>query len=160
LVLSWIISMGYAAYLMLRHSRGRILAFTALGVVAAASVMSASRGVFMWNAGAALVVTAGFLWGAHWRQQATIRVVRIIYRVAFFSGAGILILIALFPEALNSRLAIYSETLLPQSPMSELAHRTQTYPFQQLVHVFDNPRWPYGIGTGTCSLGQQYIIRI
>ena len=67
-MVAWLISLGYSGYLLLRSRKGRTLAFTTAGVVAAASLMSASRGVFMWNAGIALVVTAGFLWGAPWRQ--------------------------------------------------------------------------------------------
>jgi hypothetical protein len=160
LILSWIISLGYGAYLALRSRRGRTLAFIAVGVVAAASVMSASRGVFMWNTGTALLVAAGFLWGAPWRQREAARVIRTIQRAALFAGIAILLLVVLFPDELGPRLAIYSETLMPNSPESELVHRTQTYPIQQLVYAFDHPRWPYGYGTGTCALGAQYVIRI
>ena len=69
-------------------------------------------------------------------------------------------LLILFPEELGSRLAIYSETLIPNSPTSELVNRTQTYPLQQLGYAFDYPRWPYGYGIGTSGLGGQYVIRI
>ena len=51
LQLAWLISLGYAGYLLLRSRRGRTLAFITVGVVSVASLMSASRGVFMWNAG-------------------------------------------------------------------------------------------------------------
>ena len=49
---------------------------------------------------------------------------------------------------------------MPDSPMSELAQRSQTYPLQQFAHAFTFPRWPYGYGTGTCTLGGQYVVRI
>jgi len=49
---------------------------------------------------------------------------------------------------------------MPNSPTSELVHRTQTYPLQQLGFAFDHPRWPYGYGTGTSGLGRQYVVRI
>jgi hypothetical protein len=160
LMVAWLISLGFSGYLLLRSRRGRTLAFTTVGVVGAASLMSASRGVFMWNAGDALVISAGFLWGAPWRQGEVIRVLRTILRTALLVGFGIIVLLTIFPKELGSRMAIYSETLMPNSPASELVHRTQTYPLQQLGFAFDHPRWPYGYGIGTCSLGRQYVIRI
>lgn len=160
LIFSWIFSLGYGAYLVLHNRRGRTLAFVTVGVVAAASVMCASRGVFMWNAGSAFIMAAGFLWGAPWRQREANRVIRVVQRTVLVAGVAITLLVVMFPEALGSRLAIYSETLMPNSPQSELVQRTQTYPMQQLVYAFDHPDWPYGYGTGTCSLGAQYVIRI
>jgi len=160
LMVAWLISLGFSGYLLLRSRRGRTLAFATVGVVGAASLMSASRGVFMWNAGDALVISAGFLWGAPWRQGEVIRVLRAILRTALLVGFGIIVLLTVFPEELGSRVAIYSETLMPNSPASELVHRTQTYPLQQLGYAFDHPRWPYGYGMGTVSLGRQYVIRI
>jgi hypothetical protein len=65
-----------------------------------------------------------------------------------------------FPKELGSRLAIYSETLMPDRPASELVQRTQTYPVQQLEYAFSDSRWPYGYGLGTCTLGTQYVMRI
>lgn len=160
LIVAWLISLGVSGYFLLRSRRGRILAFTTVGVVGVASLMSASRGVFMWNGGIALIVAAGFLWGAPWRQREALRVVRAIQRTALFVGTGIVLLLTIFPEELGSRLAIYSETLMPNSTASELVHRTQTYPLMQLGYAFDHPRWPFGYGTGTCSLGGQYVVRI
>lgn len=160
LIVAWLISLGFSGYLLLRSRRSRTLAFTTVGVVAAASLMSASRGVFMWNMGDSLLITAGFLWGAPWRQGEVIRVLRTIQRTGLIVGIGIILLLTIFPKELGSRLAIYSETLMPDSPTSELVHRTQTYPLQQLGYAFDHPRWPYGYGMGTCSLGRQYVMRI
>lgn len=160
LIVAWLICLGYGGYLLLRSRRGRTLAFSTAGVVAAASLMSASRGVFMWNLGIALVTAAGFLWGAPWRQREALRVLRAIQRAALMIGLGIIILLTMFPERFGSRLAIYSETLLPSSTASELVQRTQTYPLKQLGYAFDHPRWPYGYGIGTCTLGTQYVRRI
>jgi hypothetical protein len=159
LILSWIISLGYVAYLVVRGIRKRTLAFVTVAAVGAASVMSASRGVFMWNLGTSLVMVGGFLWGSPWRQGETMRVLRAIQRAALFTGVGMLLLMLLFPEQLGTRLTIYSESLLPSSPTSELIHRTQTYPIQQLEYTFEDPRWPIGHGTGTSGLGLQYLRR-
>jgi hypothetical protein len=160
LIVSWLISLGFSGYLLLRSRKHRALAFTTVGVVAAASLMSTSRGVFMWNSGIALVVTAAFLWGAAWRQEGVIRAFRALQRILLFVGIALMLLLTLFPEELGSRLAVYSETLMPNSPTSELVKRTQTYPLQQLQLAFEHPRWPYGYGIGTCTLGGQYVVRI
>ena len=160
LLVAWSISLGFGGYLLLRSRRGRILAFTTIGVVAAASLMCASRGVLLWNCGTALLTATGFLWGAKWRPRGTVVVLRAIQRSALFVGIGILLLLTIFPQEFAARVAIYSETLLPSSPASELGFRSQTYPLQELVHAFDFPAWPYGYGTGTTSLGIQYVMRI
>lgn len=160
LTVSWLMCLGFGGYLLLRTRRYRTLAFATLGFVAAASLMSASRGVFMWNAGITLVVLAGFLWGAPWRQREVVRVLRAVQRTSLLIGIAIIILLTIFPQELGSRLAIYSETLMPNSSASQLVQRTRTYPMQQLEYAFEHPRWPYGYGLGTCTLGTQYIIRI
>lgn len=160
LIVTWLISLGFCGYLLLRSRKHRALAFTTAGVVAAASLMCTSRGVFMWNSGIALVVAAGFLWGASWRQGGVIRVLRAIQRTLLFVGIALMLLLAIYPEELGSRLSIYSETLMPNSPSSELVKRTQTYPLQQFGFAFDHPRWPYGYGIGTTTLGGQYVVRI
>jgi hypothetical protein len=160
LIVAWLISLGFGGYLLLRSQRGRTLAFATIGVVAAASLMCASRGVFMWDTGIVLITAAGFLWGAPWRQREALRVVRAVQRTALAVGIVLVLLLTIFPEELGSRLAIYSETLMPNSAASELIQRAHTYPLQQLGFAFDHPRWPYGYGTGTCTLGGQYVVRI
>lgn len=160
LMVSWLISLGFGGYLLLRGRKGRTLAFTTIGVVATASLMSASRGVFMWNSGITLVMAAGFFWGASWKQRHALGVMRTIQRITLFVGIGILLLLTMFPQELNSRLAIYSETLMPNSPTTDLVHRTETYPMSEFRHAFSDLRWPYGYGTGTCTLGTQYVARI
>jgi hypothetical protein len=65
-----------------------------------------------------------------------------------------------FTEEVNSRLAIYSETLSQYSTASELSCRTRDYPLRNFLAAFDTPRWAYGYGIGTASLGIQYVTRI
>jgi len=66
----------------------------------------------------------------------------------------------LFPEALLSRVAFYTETLSPSSPYSELQHRSWDYPLKNFLGAFDYERWGYGYGIGTTSLGTQYVAKI
>jgi hypothetical protein len=160
IVASWVILLGFGGYLILRTKKGRIAAFSTIGVLAAAALMSTSRGVVMWCGGSSLVVLAAFVWGAPWKQKEVSRVVRSIQRIILLGGLSIVILTVIFPEQVNSRVAIYSETLSPYSTASELAYRTREYPLKNFLAAFNTPRWMYGYGTGTASLGIQYIARI
>jgi hypothetical protein len=157
---AWVLSLGFGGYLFLRSRQDRTLAFTTVSVVSAASLMTTSKGVFLWTLGIALVFAAGFLWGAPWRQRKATQVVLAIQRTVLCVGIGIILLLTLFPEELGSRLLFYSDTLMPNSPGSQLVERMQNYPLANLEYAFTFPLWPYGYGIGTCSLGGQYVIRI
>ena len=160
LVISWIVALGYGGYLLLRSQRGRTLAFVTIAVIGVASIMSASRGVFMWNVSSGLVIGAAFLWGAPWRQGEARRILRAIQRTFLFVGLAILLMMSIFPDKIASRFAIYSETLSPDSPTSELAFRARDYPLKNLMLAFDHPNWVTGYGIGTATLGIQYVVRI
>jgi hypothetical protein len=160
LVVSWITFLGFGGYLILRTKKGRILIFITIGVLAVAAIMTASRGVVMWCASSSLVIAAAFLWGASWKQREALRVVRSIQRVILLGGLSILAMAVIFPEELRSRVAIYSETLNPYSTASELAFRTREYPIKNFLAAFDTAHWGVGYGTGTASLGIQYVARI
>jgi len=159
IMVAWMMVLGFSGYLLLRHKRGRALAFIALPVTTAGAFLTASRGAFLWGMINALVTSVAFIWGAPWRQGEALRVFRSIQRVAIGIGLGMVLLFYAYPDALLSRLAIYQETLLPSSPTSELTHRAWTYPVQNFLGAFDYPRWPYGYGIGTTALGGQYVAR-
>jgi len=160
LVIAWIIALGYGGYLLLRSRRGRNLAFLTIAIIGVASVMSASRGVFMWNVSSALVIVAAFLWGAPWRQGEARRILRVIQRTLLVVGLAILSMMSFFPDAIASRYAIYWETLSPDSPSSELAFRARDYPLKNFMLAFDHAQWMTGYGIGTATLGIQYVVRI
>jgi hypothetical protein len=150
---------GYSGYLLLRHKKGRILAFIAIPITAAGAFLTASRGSFLWGIINATVTSVAFVWGAPWREGEVLRVFRSIQRVALGIGLGLIILFYAYPDALLSRLAVYEETLLPGSPTSELVHRGWTYPVDNFLGAFNYDRWPYGYGIGTTALGGQYVAR-
>jgi hypothetical protein len=160
LIVSWMIVFGFSGYLLLRHRKGRIYAFLVVALIAAGAVMCASRGVFMWTLGSSIVGGAAFLWGAPWRHGEARRIFKTLQRAALGITLGMVLLFWLFPEGFVNRLKVYSETLDPRSPKNELLHRTRDYPLENLIGAFDNPRWPYGFGIGTASLGGQYVTRI
>jgi hypothetical protein len=160
LVLSWVLALGFGGFLLMRKQTGRLLGFTTVGIVAAASLMTASRGVFLWTLASAMVVAPAVIWGASWAGEQRILVMRAVRRAAVFVAIALIILVAIFPEEVASRVAIYTETLSPYSPQSELGFRSHVYPMQNFVAAFDYPRWPYGYGIGTASLGGQYVTRL
>jgi hypothetical protein len=160
LVISWVLALGFGGFLLMRKQSGRLLAFTTVGILAAASLLTASRGVFLWNLAIAMVIAPAFIWGTSWSGKQRIKVMRAIQRAAVFVAIALTFLVAVFPEEVGSRLAIYTETLSPYSATSELGFRSWEYPMQNFAAAFDYPRWPYGYGTGTASLGVQYVARI
>jgi hypothetical protein len=160
IMVAWMLVLGFSGYLLLRHKRGRTLAFIAIPVTAAGAFLTASRGSFMWGMINALATSVAFIWGAPWRQGEARRVFHSIQRVAIGIGLGIVLLFYAYPDALLSRLAIYEETLLPGSPTNELANRGWYYPVDNFLGAFNYDRWPYGYGIGTTSLGGQYVARI
>ncbi len=160
LLVIWLLVFGFSGYLLLRHKRGRMLGFLVFGLTAAAILLCASRGIFLWSVGSALVGVVAFVWGAPWRQREVMRVLRNVQRAALGVGLAVVILLATYPEALLSRVAFYAETLTPGSSASELQHRMWDYPIRNFLGAFSYDRWPYGYGIGTLSLGTQYVARI
>jgi hypothetical protein len=159
LLVTWLLVFGLSGYLLLRHKRGRAFAFVLLAAAAAALALCSSRGVVLWSAGSALIGALAFIWGAPWRQREVIRVLRTVQRAALGIALGITLLLFLFPEALLSRVAFYTETLSPSSSASQLQERTWTYPLTNFLGAFSYERWPYGYGIGTSSLGVQYVAK-
>lgn len=53
-------------------------------------------------------------------------------------------------------MAFYSETLMPSSSAYQLSSRAWDYPVQNLLDAFTE-HWIVGSGTGTASLGTQYV---
>lgn len=159
LMVGWLLVLGFTGYVLFRRRQGRMLAFIVAIVTAAAVVLSASRGSFMWALINTLVFSIAFLWGAPRRQHEAAQVFRAIRRVALSIALAIFLLSVAYPDALLSRLALYQETLIPNSPTSELTDRGWDYPTQSFLHAFTYDRWPYGYGIGTTGLGGQYVAR-
>ena len=160
LMVAWILVLGFSGYLLLRHKRGRVLAFIAIPVTAAGAFLTSSRGAFLWGIINAVVTSVAFVWGAPWRQGEALKVFRSIQRVAIGMGLGIILVFYAYPDALLSRHAEYEETLMPNSPKKEVMHRGWTYPLENFLGAFNYERWPYGFGIGTSGLGGQYVARI
>lgn len=160
LMLAFLLAVGYAGYLVLRIRRGRVKTFCVLVLVIGAIALSASRGALVWGLFDAIAVSVAFFWGAPWRQGEAMRIVRTVQRVLLGGVAAVVILFFTFPGALLDRFTFYNETLSLDSPSSELVYRARDYPIKNFIAAFDSPRWAYGYGLGTASLGAQYVGRI
>ena len=159
IMVATLVVLGFSGYLLLRHKRGRLLAFIGLPVTAAGAFLTASRGAFLMGIVNAVTTSVAFIWGAPWRQREVMRVIRAIQRVVIGMALGMVVLFYVYPHELLSRLAIYKETLDPNRPTSELANRAWTYPVTNFLAAFTYDRWPYGYGIGTTALGGQYVAR-
>lgn len=163
LFVSWMVVFGFSGYLLMRFRSGskkRLIAFLAFALIAAACVMSSSRGVFMWSLGSSIVGGAAIIYGVRWQPGELRRMLKTLQRAALGIALGMVLLFWIFPEAVTNRFKVYSETLDPRSPTNELALRGRDYPLANFMGALANPRWPYGFGIGTASLGGQYVTRI
>jgi hypothetical protein len=159
LLIAWLMVFGFSGYLLLRHKRGRAFVFVVLSVTAVALALCSSRGVVLWCLGSSLIGILAFIWGAPWRQREVVRVLRTIQRAVLGVAIGVSLLLFLFPEALLSRMAFFTETLDPDSTASQLQSRTWDYPITNFLSAFGYERWPYGYGIGTTALGTQYVAK-
>jgi hypothetical protein len=157
LILLWILVMGAQGYLLLNRSPGAKYGFMGIGVVTVAVMITGTRTPFVFMIASALMMTSAFLWGAPWKWGQGHRLVKALRR-AFFIGAVSLILMAeVFPVVLGDHWRFLSETLSIGGEGSELQSRSWDYPTRNLVMAFEHDRWVEGYGTGTTSLGMQYV---
>jgi hypothetical protein len=160
LILAAVLALGVAGYLLLSGKRGRKMTYAVTGLLGAAALLSGSRTAFLYVFICAVILPMGFLWGAPWRHRQAHRMVKAIRWSAALFCLGLVIFFAAFPEAMGSRIAYYSETLLPGSSSYELAYRGWQYPIENLMGAFNQPNWVVGNGIGTSSLGVQYVAKL
>jgi len=160
LMLLFILAFGTAGYLLLRTKRGRPVVFVAIGLIALATLMSGSRGPLIYMIIDAVVLGVAVFWGAPWRQRQVFRLGKAIRWMAIVGAVGITLAILLAPDAVKARWAFFSETMSPSSANSEISYRAWEYPEKNLLSIFDQPNWQVGNGTGTASLGMQYVTKL
>jgi hypothetical protein len=156
LVIAFILAMGTAGYLLLHTRRRRTIGFIAIGAIGGATLLCGSRTAVMYVAASALALSAGFLWGAPWRWGQAHRMFKAIRRSVIVGALGLAAVVLIFPQKAGSRIAFYSQTLMPSSSAYELSFRAWDYPVRNLMDAFTE-HWIVGSGTGTASLGTQYV---
>ena len=160
LIFATILMIGAAGYLVLYTTKSRKLIFVVIGLVGGGVLLNGSRGAVMYSVASALVLSLAFVWGAPWRHREahrTLKAIRRAFSVAVLVLAAIMVI---FPEEAGSRIALYAETLLPNSTAYEVNNRAWDYPIGNFLSVFDGPHWIIGNGTGTASLGTQYVSKL
>ena len=160
LILLFILAFGTAGYLLLRTKRGRYLVFGALGVIAIATIMCGSRSPIVFLIVDAIVLSLALLWGAPWRQRQVFRLGKAIRNMIIVCAIAIGFATILFPDEINRRWAFYADSLSPTGAHSELGFRAWGYPVQNTESVFEHTNWKFGNGTGSASLGTQYVSRV
>ncbi|MGC1105864.1 MAG: hypothetical protein WA876_04935 [Candidatus Acidiferrales bacterium] len=159
LILAIVVGLGSAGYFVLSSLKGRMVIYAGIGTLAIAAVLSGSRSGFLFSLISAVALFAAFLWGAPWRWGRG-HLVKAIRRSIVFAGFALAGLMLIFPVAAGSRLGFYSQTLLPGSSAYELSQRSWSYPIGELVKALSGPHWVVGNGTGTDTLGAQYVSEI
>ena len=160
IILLVILALGLQAYFLLTRRRRAAYGFLGVGIAVVAAVQSASRGSLIYVAMSVLVLSAGFFWGAPWRWGEGRYLVKAMRRAFLVAAAGLFLMLQFFPKSIGASWAFYSETLSPTSSASELRNRTWDYPLNNLILALQHPRWLYGDGTGTASLGMQYVAKV
>lgn len=159
-ILVVILSLGALAYFLITRRRYAAFGFLGLAVGVIAAIQSGSRGSLIFVTASILVLWAGFFWGAPWTWGQGRRRIKVMGRGLLVGGIILVVMVQFFPGSLGASWAFYSETLSPTSPASELQSRTWDYPLHNLITALHHPRWLYGDGTGTASLGMQYVARL
>jgi len=160
LVLATIVGLGAAGYFILSKLRRRKVVLGGIGLIAIAVLLSGSRTAFLYSLISTSTLTVAYLWGAPVHGGQGRRLMKAIRRSIMFAAIGLAIFVAFFPSAAGSRLDFYSQTLSPGSSSYELSNRAWSYPVGQLLRAFSDPHWVVGNGTGTASLGGQYVSKI
>ncbi|MGB6788450.1 MAG: hypothetical protein WBE20_09975, partial [Candidatus Acidiferrales bacterium] len=157
LLLVAILGFGSAGYFILSSLRGRKIIYAAIALIAVATLLSGSRTTFLYWVMSALILSAACLWGANWQGGGHRRLGKAIRRTALIAAAGLAMFVLFFPAAAASRMEYYVQTLSPGSSDYELGNRSWSYPIQNLTKALSGPHWIVGNGTGTATLGAQYV---
>jgi hypothetical protein len=159
-ILVTILAFGAQAYLLLKRPRLAWYGLLGVGIAIVAAMQSGSRGAVIYVVISVLILSAGFLWGAPWPWAQSRHVAKAVRRSFLIGAASLFMMIQFFPRSIGASWAFYSETLSPTSSASELRDRTWSYPLNNLLTALRHPRWLYGDGTGTASLGMQYVAKL
>ena len=115
----------------LHRKRPTNLVFVVLTLLVGGTLFSGSRGAVAYGCITALVLSAGFLWGAPWRWRQAHRLVKAIRTTAIALCLGLALIFLLFPSEIAPRIAFYMETLNPNSSAYEVSSRAWDYPIKQ-----------------------------
>jgi hypothetical protein len=157
---SVVLGLGAAGYWLLQGGRGRWFVFTSLGVIAVGVLFSGSRGALILSVTSTAVMSLAFLWGAPWKNRQVFLILKATRRSVMVMGICLALAVLIVPEETGKRWSFYSETLSPSSSSYELSDRVWYYPIHEFMLAFSASHWIVGNGTGTASLGMQYVSKL
>lgn len=160
LILMWVVTMGALGYALLSRKAGARYSILALGLITASTMLCGERHAIIFMAFSMLTMSAAFLWGAPWGWGQGHRLSKAIRRAFLVGAASLLLLMEFSPTILGAHWAFFSETMDPTSSASEFHSRVVEYPWVNLEKAFAHPNWILGYGTGTASMGTQYVAKV
>lgn len=147
---------GVVAYeIFLRRSSK--LTYLALGILAVAIFLSGSKGALVYGLLTLVGIGTGMLWGTRNQPWISARLGKILRRSLVALAAGLLLFVYLYPNLAGAWWTYYYEMLWPGSSSYQLGIRTGSYPLDQFEKATNYVGWQWGYGTGTASLGEQYV---
>lgn len=156
LQLMFTIALGAAAFALFRR-RSAKLVYAALGVSAVAIYLSGSKSALVYAILTLVGLGALLAWGVRNQPWISARLRKIMRRTLVALAVGMCAFFALFPNLTSAWGTYYYEMLWPDSSTSMLAARTGSYPLNEFEKVLEYAHWESGYGTGTASLGVDYV---
>ncbi|HEV2523212.1 MAG TPA: hypothetical protein VGT24_12590 [Candidatus Acidoferrales bacterium] len=161
LLLSWLFAAGSTVYWFVRRLPGKSYVLFVLGSVSLAIVLGGGRTPLVLSTVSLLLLVAGFRWGLPSEYVGHYWGAKALWAAVILAAITILAVTVFSPEAAAPRVGYYEATLLsPRSDTYQLEDRALITPIGQVVQAFQDPNWVFGYGTGTYSLGTQYVTRI
>jgi hypothetical protein len=159
-LLAFLLGLGATTYFFLRSLRTRKWLIVAMVLIMAGILISGVRSALMWAIISFAVFILAFVPEMQLKSATRRQITTAVSATAILATLAFVFLSFYYPDALSSRVAFYGQTLLPSSSAFELVNRFWDYPTTELLKAFSYPSWPLGYGTGTCSVGTQYVARI
>ncbi len=159
LALMGTLTLGVVAYQIFRRRPAR-LAYLTLGILGIAIFLSGSKGALVYALLTLVGIGIGLLWGARKQPWISARLGNIMRRSMVALAAGMLLFFFLYPNLAGAWWTYYYEMLWPDSSSYQLGIRTGSYPLDEFEKVLEYQGWQWGYGTGTASLGVQYVTEL
>lgn len=156
LFVAFVLVLGATGYMLIHTRRRWIAGLLSIASIGSATLLCGNRGAVLLVCASALVLSAGFIWGASWRWSQAHRLRKAVRNSLIVGALALAAVIMIFPKKAGSRMDFYRETLTPESSAYQLSFRTWDYPLVNFLDAFKE-HWVVGSGTGTASLGTQYV---
>lgn len=134
--------------------------YLGLGVICLAIFLSGSKSSLIYGLVTMVGLAAGIAWGTRGQRWVSGRMGKAMRRGLATMAVGGCVIVLLFPGLSSAWGDYYYQMLWPDSSASVLAMRTGSYPLNEFEKAMNYADWPTGYGTGTASLGVQYVTEL